>query len=131
LVLNAHGVLRAVDELVPAALASQEGDDLSFLRLPPSIQRAHTWLAVEHDDKLFLREVVVVEIGHFARRQLPEAQPEAVAAGLAAQAGALTSEAGLVRGRLLRAFESTELETDSERWLGRFAPPAAILLTCS
>jgi hypothetical protein len=34
-------------------------------------------------------------------------------------------EVGLVGDRLLRAFESTELETDSERcqaWLGRFAP---------
>jgi hypothetical protein len=31
----------------------------------------------------------------------------------------------LLGGQLLRAFESTELETDSERcqaWLGRFAP---------
>jgi hypothetical protein len=36
-----------------------------------------------------------------------------------------TSGESLLGGRLLWAFESTELETDSERcqaWLGRFAP---------
>src|SRR4029077_11836184 len=83
---KAHSVLCAVDELMPATLAAQKGHHFSLLQLPPSIRRAQARLAVQDNDKLLLGEVVVVGIGGFAGRQLPQAQPQPVASGLAADA---------------------------------------------
>src|SRR4029077_4917513 len=80
----------------PATLAAQKGHHFSLLQLPPSIRRAQARLAVQDNDTLLLGGGGVVGIGGFAGRQLPQAQPQPVASGLAADAGALTPKAGVL-----------------------------------
>ncbi len=81
---------------MPALLAAQEGDDLSLLQLSPSVGRAQARLTVEDEHELLLGEMVVVRVGRFAGRQLPQAQPQPVAAGLAAETSAPAAKTGVL-----------------------------------
>jgi hypothetical protein len=51
---------------------------------------------VEDDHELLLGQVMVVRVRSFAGRQLPEAQAEAFAAGLAADTGTPAAEAWML-----------------------------------
>src|SRR2546430_5744693 len=93
---EAHGRLRAVDELVAAGLADGEAEHLPRLELAPAGGRAQARVTLEHDHELLLGEVEVVRVGGLAGRQVPQAQPEALGAGLPADAGTPRDESGVL-----------------------------------
>lgn len=75
-----------VDQLMRAALATRERHNLTGCELAPALWRAQARPAVEHDDQLLLTEMMVIGVGSFPGRQLPQAQPEPLAARLARKA---------------------------------------------
>ncbi len=81
-----------------ARLAAQEGDGLALLELPPPGRRAQARAAAEDDQELLLGEVEVVGVGGFARRDLPQAESEPLAPGLAPDTCPQTAEARVLPG---------------------------------
>ena len=78
-----------------------EGEDVAGLELAPLAVGAHARTPHEHDEQLFLGEVVVVGVGRLAGLDLPDARAEALGLELPADARALRAEArdGRAAGR--------------------------------
>ena len=82
--------------MVATLLPTRKGDDLARGQLAPALGRAQARSAFEDNHELLLGEMVVVGVGGLAGRQLPQAQPETLATGLAAEPCATAAEAGVL-----------------------------------
>lgn len=78
-----------------STLAHRERDEVALSQLLPTLGRSHARSSGQHDEQLLIS--VVVAIGRsLTRRQLPQADPKALASGLVAESRASVVEAALV-----------------------------------
>jgi hypothetical protein len=89
---EANGLARLVRNRVRPTRAAWKGGHLAFLEGPPSRGGAQARLAREHYQQLLVAVMEVVDARRL-RRKLPQAQPEALAAGLVAESRASVLEA--------------------------------------
>jgi hypothetical protein len=91
---EADHLLGRVVDLVGAAGPELEADRLALVEHPLAVRRAQGRPPAQHDHHLLVGVVEVVRVGRLSRRQLPEADPDRLAAELVADPGALGAEAG-------------------------------------
>jgi hypothetical protein len=122
--------LSAIRELVTAVLPAQERDDLALLQVTPPLRCAQARGAIEDQDELLLGKMVVVGIRRFARRDLPQAKSQPLAPGLAAEAGTLTAEPGVLAGLIEDGIVDVRHAEKRMRWR-RGWPSGAALAICT
>lgn len=71
-------------------------EDIPVIVVSPRTEEREARLAVEDEHELLLGKVIVVRVGRFARRQLPQAQPQPLAASLSAETGAQAAKTGVL-----------------------------------
>jgi len=91
---EADGLLAWVVELMSALRAELEADRLALLEYPRALRTAQGRPAAEDDHDLLVGVMEVVRVGGLARRQLPKADADRLAAELVADPRALGAKAG-------------------------------------
>ena len=113
---EAGGDVAPVRKLVGAARAAEEGEHVAWHELAPVSVGADARAPEQHDEELFLAQVVVIRIGGLAGLDLPDAGTESLRGELPAEPRSQGPEAGVL----------ASLVKSGSKMFGmgaRFAPP--------